>query len=287
MTRVRFVVAAAILAGCARHHDAARASATDARRIVSVSPSTTEALFAIGDADRVVGRSRYCDWPPETAKIPVVGGFFDVDLEAVLELGPDLVVGASGPSSARLEEKLGARGIATFFPPSDSLAAIDAMILGLGQRTNRLADATQVVRDVDARVHAVERAVAGEPTPRVLLVLDVSPVVAAGPKSFVDELIARAGATNVLSAGGPWQAVDLEQIAELGPDVVVDASGGHDAGASRITPRAPGWEGVKAVREGHVVALNDERALRPGPRVAEGLATLAREIHPDAAVPSW
>ena len=221
------------------------------------------------------------------AKIPVVGGFVDVDIEAVLELAPDLVVGTSGPSSARLEEKLGAGGIATFFPETDSLAAIDAMIIGLGERTHRVPDATHVVADLDAHLYAVEQSVAGEPAPRVLLVLDVSPVVAAGPKSFGDELIVRAGASNVLSVGGAWQAVGLEQVAELGPDVVVDASAGHNAGVSRITTHAPGWEGVKAVREGHVVALTDERALRPGPRVAEGLAVLARALHPHAPVPSF
>jgi len=286
MTRGRFIVAAAILSGCARHHGAPTTSGIDARRIVSVSPSTTEALFAIGDADRVVGRSRYCDYPPEAAKVPVVGGFVDVDLEAVLELAPDLVVGSWGPSSVRLADSLGARGIGTWFPETDSLAAIDAMIVGLGRRTGRLPDATRVVAEVDARVHAVARSVADEPAPRVLLVLDVSPVVAAGPKSFADELVALARAVNVISEGGAWQVVGMERLADLAPDLVVDATPGH-TGAQRITPRAPGWDGVKAVREGHVVSLTDERALRPGPRVAEGLAALARAIHPRAAVPSW
>jgi iron complex transport system substrate-binding protein len=284
--RARFVVAALVLAGCTRRHDASGASAADARRIVSVSPSTTEALFAIGDADRVVGRSRYCNYPPEAAKVPIVGGFVDVDLEAILELAPDLVVGTSGPSSARLTDKLGARGIATWFPETGSLAAIDAMIAGLGRRTGHQSDATRVVESVDARVGAVERAVAAEPAPRVLLVLDVSPVVAAGPKSFADDLITRARAVNVIAEGGAWQTVGLERIAELAPDVVVDASVGH-TGPSRITPQAPGWDGVKAVREGRVITLSDERAIRPGPRVAEGLAALAVALHPRAAVPSW
>lgn len=279
-------LAALVLTGCTRRHDAPGDSGADAHRVVSVSPSTTEALFAIGDANRVVGRSRYCDYPPEATKLPIVGGFVDVDLEAILELAPDLVVGTSGASSARLEDKLGSRGIATWFPETGSLAAIDAMIVGLGRRTGHLPDATRVVEGVDERVQAVERSVAGEPAPRVLLVLDVSPVVAAGPKSFADNLIARARAVNVISEGGAWQTVGLERVAELAPDVVVDASAGHTGGASRITAQAPGWEGVKAVREGRVVTLTDERALRPGPRVAEGLAALALLLHPRAAVPS-
>jgi iron complex transport system substrate-binding protein len=279
--------AALVFAACTRRHDAPSVSATEAHRIVSVSPSTTEALFAIGDADHVVGRSRYCDYPPDALKLPVVGGFVDVDLEAILELAPDLVVGTLGPSSVRLADKLGARGIATWFPETDSIAAIDQMIAGLGRRTGHASDAARLTAEVDSRVQAVQRSVAAEPAPRVLLVLDVSPVVSAGPKSFADELIALARAVNVISEGPAWQTVGLERVAELGPDVVVDASTGHTGGPSRITPGAPGWAGVKAVREGRVVALEDERAVRPGPRVAEGLAALARALHPRVAVPSW
>ena len=120
------------------------------------------------------------------------------------------------------------------------------------------------------------------------MVLDVDPVVATGPKDFIDEMLRGAGAANVLATGGPWQTLDFEQIAALDPDVIVDASpltGG--SGASRIAPDAPGWTHVRAVREGHVVPVDDPRVLRPGPRAADGLASLARALHPHAAVPSW
>ena len=162
------------------------------------------------------------------------------------------------------------------------------MIVGVGERTGHAAEARQVVAGVDARTAAVERAVAGEPVPRVLMVLDVDPVVATGPKDFIDELLRRAGGANVLAVGASWQTLDFEQIAALDPDVILDASamtGG--GGVSRIHPDAPGWSHVRAAREGHVVAVDDPRVLRPGPRTAEGLATLARALHPHAPVPSW
>jgi iron complex transport system substrate-binding protein len=287
MTRAGFMAAAAALAACSRHHDASISSDDEAHRIVSVSPSTTEALFAIGDGDRVVGRSRYCDYPPDARGVPIIGGFVDVDLEAILEIGPDLVVGTVGPSSERLAEQLGARGIPTWFPKTESLADIDAMILGLGRRTAHVRDAARIAQEVDERVEAVDRSLAGEPIPRVLLAIDVSPVVVAGPKSFADELIGRAHAVNVITDGGAWQTVSVEHLAQLDPDVVLDASAGHSGGASQISSRAAGWDGVKAVREGRVFRLTDERALRPGPRVAEGLSVLARALHPRAPVPSW
>jgi iron complex transport system substrate-binding protein len=270
---------------CSRGQTAPVAS-TDLRRVVSVTPATTEAMFALGAGDRVIGRSRFCDWPPQAANLPTVGGFVDVDLEAILQLRPDLVVGSSGPASTRLADKLGARGIATWFPSVDSFASIDTMLLGLGNRTGHGAEARQIVEQVDARALAVERAVSAEPARRVLMVLDVTPAVAVGPKSFADEMIRRARGVNVIADGGPWQTLGIERIIELDPDVVVDASVEPGGATSGITPQAPGWRDLRAVRQGRVVTMTDPRVLRPGPRVAEGLALLAHELHPAVSLPT-
>jgi iron complex transport system substrate-binding protein len=259
----------------------------EAHRVVSLSPATTEALFAVGGGDRMVGRSRFCDWPPEAMKLPALGGMVDADFEGIVGLGPDLLVGAPGPASTRLADKLSAFKVATWFPQTDSLAAVDAMILEAGERTGHAADARQVTATVDARLAEVEHAVAGDPSPRVLMVVDLNPVVATGPKDFLDELLRRAGGTNVLSTGVSWQTLDFEEITGLDPDVILDVSSMSGGGPTRITPAAHGWADVRAVREGHVIAITDVRVLRPGPRIAEGLAILAHALHPHSPVPSW
>jgi iron complex transport system substrate-binding protein len=254
---------------------------------VSLSPATTEALFAVGAGDRMIGRSRFCDWPPEATKLPVVGGFIDADLEAILELRADLVVGAPSPASESLAAKQARHGVATWFPSTDSLGSIDAMIVGMGTRTGRRQEAARVVAELDDHELVVQHAVEHQDAPRVLIVLDVAPVVAAGPRSFADELLSRAHAVNVIADGGAWQTVGFERVVELDPDLVLDASAPPGGTRTRIDPGAAGWSDVRAVREGHVVLIDDPRFLRPGPRVAEGLATLARAIHPRASVPSW
>jgi iron complex transport system substrate-binding protein len=274
---------AALVGSCARHDERAAATTTEARRIVSLAPSTTEALFAVGAGDRVVGRSRYCDWPPEATALPSVGGL-EPDLEAVLLLRPDLVVGPLEASSSRLSEQLSARGIATWFPLTESLASIDALLLGLGERTGHPGDARRVVAGLAERERAVEQAAAAQPRVRVLMVVDVAPVIAAGPGSFVNELLARAGAANAVAGGPAWPTLGFEQVLEMDPDVILDASVGQGA-ATQITPQAHGWGSLRAVREGRVVPMHDPRVLRPGPRIAEGLAALARMVHPGAAIP--
>jgi iron complex transport system substrate-binding protein len=262
------------------------AAGGEARRIVSVSPGTTEALYAIGAGDRAVGRSKFCDWPREAAALPVVGGFASVDLEAVLQLQPDLVVGAPGPASDHLGEQLRSRGIVAWFPSIDSFAAIDAMIVGLGERTGHARDAQALVYRIDDAAGGIERALDHEPAPRVLVVLQASPIVAAGPKDFIDEMVRRARAVNVLAEGGPWQTLGFEQVMQLDPDILVDASHVEGGAPSGITPTAQGWKQVRAVQRGRVAALHDPTIIRPGPRVAEGLASLARALHPGVALPA-
>jgi iron complex transport system substrate-binding protein len=269
------------IAACSRGH--AAASSLEARRIVSLAPSTTEALFAIGAGDRVVGRSRFCDYPPQVAALPIVGSL-EPDLEAVLELRPDLVVGVRGLSSTRLADNIAARGIPTWFADTESLEAVEQLLVGLGRRTGHESDATHLASSLEARAQTIERAVAGEPRPRVLMVVAITPVVAAGPNTFVDELLRRAGAINVLIEGSGWPRIGMERIVELDPDVVLDATIVGTDNAARIMPSTPGWSSVRAVREGHILLLRDERVMRAGPRVVDGLALLARSLHPGAAI---
>ena len=131
----------------------------------------------------------------------------------------------------------------------------------------------------------MNRALADERRPRVLMVAGLAPVVVAGPDSFADEVILRAAATNVVHEGGSWPTVGFERLVELDPDVILDASVAEGGGVSLITPQLQGWKGLRAVRDGHVLPVSDERVLRAGPRIAEGIAVLAHALHPDVVVP--
>lgn len=251
-----------------------------ARRIVSMAASTTEALFAIGAGAQVVGRSRYCDYPPEARSLPSIGGYVDPSLEAILGLRPDLVVGARGPIGPGFVRTLEERGIATWFPDTESLAAIDEMIAGLGARTGHAAEATALLGAMRARRAAIEAALADVPRRRALLLFEKKPISAAGPGSFPDEMLRLAGAQNVLADGARYATLSLEKLIALDPDVILDA---EMSAAPR--PFDSTWSAVRAVRERRVVRVADESVLRPGPRVFDGVATLARAMHPGVKLP--
>lgn len=280
-----FALTCSLLLGSCKPSTKASGDASVAR-IVSISPSTTETLYAIGAGDRVVGRSRYCDYPPEATKLPQIGGYVDPSFEAILALRPDLVTGARGPSGAVLTQRLEARSIPTYFPPTESFAQIDTMILGLGEKTGNVAQAKAVVEKLDARIAGIEKAVAGKPKKRVLLVFGLEPLSVAGPSSFADEMIAKAGGTNAVTEGGAYPTLGLERVIAIDPDVVVNAAIAEAHGHERIGKDMPGWSKVRAVALGRIAAVTDEALLRPGPRIADGLTTLARAIHPDLTLPS-
>ncbi len=271
--------------GFACKKSAPHAETIDAARVVSLSPSTTETLYAIGAGERLVGRSRYCDYPKEVLALPQVGGYTDPNLEAILALRPALVVGARGPSGPALSEQLATHGIATYMPETETFAEIDVMVRGIGDRTGHAREAAALVDRMHAREEAVARAVAASPRPRVLLVFGLAPIVVAGPGSFGAEMVARAGGDDAVQAGGRYPVLGVEEVLALDPDVVVNAAIAEAHGAERINRDAPGWGKLRAVREGRVVPLSDESVLRPGPRVGEAVAVMARAIHPEATIP--
>ena len=157
------------------------------------------------------------------------------------------------------------------------------MILGIGERTGRADAGKAAVEAVRRRIASVERAVAALPKTRVLVVFGVDPLSVAGPSSFPDEMIRRAGGTNVIREGEAYPKIGVERVLALDPDVIVNAAMMEERASERLRKDAPGWSRVRAVQADRVAAITDEAVLRPGPRIGEGLALLAKALHPEAA----
>ncbi len=253
--------------------------------MISLSASTTEALFAVGAGAEVVGRSRFCDYPPEALAVPSVGGFVDPSFEAVLGLAPDLVTGVQGPGGRALVDQVASRGIATYFPPTTTLAEIDAMIAGLAERVGRAERGRAVVDSSRRHREALARALVGVARPRVLVVFGLRPVHVAGPDSFNDEMLRAAGGVNAVVRGPRYPQLTIETVLALDPDVVLDTTMATEGSPSVRAAELPGWKELRAVKEGRVVRVTANEVLRPGPRVAHGIAILARALHPAVALP--
>lgn len=254
-------------------------------RVVSLSPSTTEAVFAVGAGHLLVGRSRFCDYPPEVDTQPIVGGFSDPNIEAVLALQPSLVVGAHGPAGPSLAETLSAHGVATYFPETESVDQICEMLIGIGERLGQTVVARALATRLKGQILVLGEATKKLPAPRAVMLFDVGPIVVAGPGGFPDEMIRLVHAQNLITEGGAYPTIGLERLLALDPEVLLDGATAGTEGPSPLAAKrdAPGWRSLQAFARDRVVTLGST-ALRPGPRIVDGLRELARGIHGAALV---
>ena len=249
------------------------------QRLVSLTPSVTENLYALGLGDRVVGVSSFSDYPPEAASKPVVGDAFQLNYEEILLLEPDLIIGDAQLVKnymAKLEE-LGLPVLA--INPSNLREVMDALML-LGKATGAVDAAAQVIGEMEDKIQWVETAVRDLPhEARPLVFVEVwdEPLMTCGPGSFMQELIELAGGQNLAAdASDAWVEYSSELVVERDPEVILLTRPYVDELMARSA-----WQGISAVRNGRVVEVNSDPFVRTTPRLADALVELATILHPE------
>ncbi|MGH7934782.1 MAG: ABC transporter substrate-binding protein [Candidatus Binataceae bacterium] len=250
-------------------------------RIVSLAPSVTETLFALGAGKEVIGVSRYTDYPPQAAKLPEVGTFLTPNLEAIVALRPTLIIGPAESSDRREVRALGAMGYGILMVNDNSIAGIEQSILHVGDRIGRADAARQLVKRIRMHIAAVQERLKDEPRKRVLMVVGHQPMVAVGRGTFLDELLKLAHGDNIADAAvQPWPRLSVEYIIATRPQVILDGQMGSDAAApDGFWSKYPT---IPAVKYHHIYGYPQDPVLHPGPRIWQALEILARLIHPDA-----
>ena len=251
-------------------------------RVVSLAPSLTEIVFALGRGDWLVGVTDFCDYPPEARSKPKVGGSMTPDLERVVGLRPDLVLATAEGNPRDTVAQLTRLRISVFAVKPDGYAGILASLQAVGRALRAEAAAARLVRDIQGRVGAIRHAVAGERHPRVLYLVWTDPLIAAGPTTYIHDLIEMAGGENVVRERSvPYPRLGWEEVVGEAPEVILVAS--HRNGSERPPIREVwrSWQSVPAVRSGRIIAVPGDTIHRPGPRVVEGVERLARAIHPE------
>lgn len=247
-------------------------------RIVSLSPATTELLFAIGAGPRVVGRTHW-DLSPDSARlVPDLGAGLRPNVEAVLGVHPDLVVLYASRDDRAAAGQLRAAGVPVLALRTDRIADFRRAALLLGRATGEGARAALCVDTVDRALARVRAATASLPHPTVFWHIWDEPVITVGRGSFQSELLDIAGARNVYADDPrPSPQVSMEDIVRRNPDLVLAGP----TGAARIRT-SPAWRAVPAVRAGRIVVIDTALVGRPSVRLGEAAAELARALHPGA-----
>ncbi len=249
------------------------------QRIISVAPSVTEILFALGRRDNVVGISDADDYPAAGLRGKARVGGVILNVERILALRPDLVVGVASLQRGQLE-RLIRLGLPVLAVEAHSLEETFAQISLLGRVTGRGAAADRLVGGLRARVSAVELRVRGRVLFRVYVEIWDEPLQTAGTGTFIDDLVRRAGGRNLFADLRGWPQVAPEAVVRRDPDVILLTY----AGRPRVAGRT-GWAGVAALRRGRIYELDPDLVSRPGPRLVDGLERIARLLHPEAFSP--
>ncbi len=246
------------------------------QRIVSLTPSNTEILFAIGLGPRVVGDTTYCDYPPAARKLPKVGDY-QTSIEKVIALRPDLVVADSLLNHTAIAQ-LKRLHIPLYTFHADSLSQLYAGITGLGRVTGRVAAAQSLVHRMKADMARIAAIVGKEHfRPKVLYIVQINPLWVAGPDTITNELIGLAGGINVAANSSPgYHPYSPELVVADNPDVIIVSN--RDVGQVQ----RPGWEGIRAIKDHAVCGINSDIISRTGPRLVIALRQLARLLHPNA-----
>ncbi len=278
-----------LVAACAPRPSAAPISVTDdwgrrvalaapARRIVSLSPATTELLFAMGLGSRVVGRTRFDDWPPAALAVPDIGNGLAPSVESVVARQPDLVLLYSSEANRTAADQLSALGVPTAVLQLDRTADLLRTARALGVLAGARAAADSVVAAFAASLASVARrdSAAFKRRPRVFVDVWPSPPMTVGRGSYLDEIVRAAGADNAFDdLTGSSATVSFEAIVARDPDAVIVLAADT---ARPDLAQQPGWRAVRAVREHRVVVVDQDLYGRPSPRTPLAAADLARRL---------
>jgi iron complex transport system substrate-binding protein len=267
-----------------------RGPSPDARpaRIISLSPNTTEILYGIGAWPQVVAVSQYCTYPDDVKNKPRVGGWADTNLEQVVALKPNLIIGVDA-QSAFLHDKLDGLGLRSIFVKSQSLDDVFASISEIGRASGHEDEAKKLLADTRSEIDAVRTAVANRPRPRVLCVVDRLPgtirdLYTATRGSYLDNLIDIAGGEPIApQADIGYGKIEKEAVLSLNPEIIIDMVVGSKSTAGEDPVQV--WNElpeIKAVREKRIYPIRDPTVIHPSQFVGHTASTFARLIHPEA-----
>ncbi len=251
-------------------------------RVVSLAPSVTEIIFALGEGERLKGVTQQCDFPPEAASLPKVGSFVHPDLEKIAALEPDLCILARDGNPRIATERFEALKIPVYAVNPSNLSTVMDALLEIGELLNAGRTARDQVKEMSARIERVKNRVAeARQGPTVFFQIGVVPIVSVGTNTFIHEIITTAGGRNLAAGATPYPRFGREQVLALQPEVIIITSMTRGQVFEQVKDEWNQWPSLPAVRNGRIHIVESDVFDRPSTRLVEGLELLARLIHPE------
>lgn len=252
-------------------------------RIVSLAPSLTETVYALGLQDRLVGDTTYCDYPPDAQRKTKVGDTISPSLEQIAVLHPDLVLVTKGLNRLETVHGLDNLGIASYATDPRTVSEIASSLRKLADVLGAPDAGASVAAEMEHNLADLQQRLASSPAKRVLFVVWHQPLISVGKHTFIADALRLAGGVSIVDSEQDWPHVSLEEVAKLQPDFLVFAVS-HSGAANRpveTLASLPGWNILDAVTNRRIAVISDA-VNRPAPRIVSAIEDLARQLHPDA-----
>jgi iron complex transport system substrate-binding protein len=254
----------------------------DYQRIVSLAPSITEILFALGLGDRIIGVTKHCDYPAEALTKTRVGSYIDLNIEMILALKPDLVIATADGNEKGSIERLAVFKIPILVTNPKNLDEVFETVKTIGRITQKGPQAEIIIRSLKKRAHKVVQDCLPLSRPKIFLQINDHPLITVGRDTFHNHLIKLAGGINISGNDtNKYPKYSLEQVLRSKPDVLLITSMERGVLAERKKERWKQWGQIPAVKQGRIHILNSDLLDRPSPRLVDGLEALAKAIHPE------
>jgi iron complex transport system substrate-binding protein len=253
------------------------------RRVVSLAPSLTETIYALGLQNLLVGDTDYCDYPPDAMKKQKVGGAINPNMEEIVALQPDLVLVTKSLNRLETVNALEQLGIATYATDPHTVEDIIASSKRLGEILGAPEAGEKLAAELNQRLVKLKERLAGFPTKRVLFVVWTEPLISAGENTFIADALRYAGAESIIETKRDWPQISLEEVVHLQPKYLVFAADHSETATEDVDQLAlrPGWDELEAVKQ-KKFAVMSEAVNRPAPRIVSAIEELARQLHPEA-----
>ena len=253
------------------------------QRIVTLAPSLTEIVYFLGLGDRVVGVTQFSSYPPEAEAKPKVGSYVNLNVETIVSLIPDLVIGTADGNQPAVIGLLEKAGIPVYIVNPRNLRQVIETIVDLGRVCGVAGAASALARALSARADAIIAKTAGMDRPLVFLQVNPKPIMTVNGSTFSSDLIRLAGGRNMADEEPiTYPRISIEAVIEQGPEVIIVSSMDRGGEFERVRQQWLNLDAIPAAQTGRVHLVDSDLIDRPSPRIVEGLEILARHIHPDA-----
>lgn len=251
------------------------------RRVISLAPSLTEILFALNAGNLLVGRTERCNFPPQAEQVPIVGAYMNPDLERVMDMNPDLILAPQAGTKKEVLARFADLNFPVFVDDSRNLDDIRDLVMKLGRLLDREPEAKHLVEDFLRSRSKVQERIRTEKEPTVLFAVGLAPLVVAGGNSFLGSMIREAGGRNIAeNERVPFPKFSIEEVLRKDPDIILVLD--KECPQEKCMALWKRHRHLKAVKQERIYVLQGDLMARPSPRIGEGLAQLARILHPAA-----